>query len=235
MKTTVSFILASCSALFLGLSAPSGKAGDAAYPEALGFSTDGARFAFAEWGREDGSGFAYASVYAIDLVRDAWLASPVRVTVEDETAAPRAALTKALAAAGDMMESAGIGAPARQVYARPFHSEAEDEGEVRWARFGALDGRETMAAFRLEVFEIASTCPDQAFGFALIWDGEAIYRDARLSRSRGCPVGYSVERVYVDDQSLRPRFAVALIGIRRRGFEGVDLRHMAVPIPLGGG
>jgi len=154
-------IRASFSALLISLtSALPAFAGDAAYPEAIGFSDDGTRFAFAEWGRQDGSGFAYANLYVIDLAKDAWLGAPVRVLLEDETASPRAAY------------------------------------------------------------------------FSLSWAGDIVHQDQKLPASRGCPVRYSVERIFVEDQTYQPKYAVALIGVYRQGFEGPDLRHMAIPLPL---
>ena len=229
----MSFILVSFSSFLIAFaSAPFGNAGDAAYPEALGFSPRGDRFAFAEWGREDGSGFSYANVYVVDLVKDSWLSSPTRVVVEDERASPAAAYGQALAEASEVLRQFEISMPARLVHARSFHQNSANEGLIRWSRFGTIHAHMTTAEFRLEVFKAPSNCLDQAYIFALLWDGATVYRDDRLSPSRGCPVDYSVERIYIDDQNPEPRFAVALIGVYRQGFEGLDLRHIGVPIPL---
>lgn len=231
-------IRARCSLLgLLFVFATSGfaRAGDAAYPEALGFSSDGTRFAFAEWGQQDGSGFSYASVYLIDLARDAWITSPIRSLIEDETAPPRRAFTSALKRSEQAIAKAGISHPARVVFARP-HTEHSPEPEIHSFAYSPIA---SLGAFRqqhrigVSAFEIKTeNCPDPAFGFALSWNAVEIYRDAALSKSRGCPIGYSVERVFLPDSIFQSSYGVALIGVYRLGFEGPDMRHIAIPIPL---
>lgn len=210
-------------------------AGDAAYPEALGFSADGSRFAFAEWGQQDGSGFSYASVFIIDLESDSWLAAPVHEFIRDETASPRSAHAKALKIAEPQLAQADITHPARLAFARSHITPQGGEATHTffWQPIAMLHGGEARHQVMLKPFELSSAnCGETSFGFALIWDGREIYRDRSLSKSRGCPTLYSVERIYMPDSIFRAKFGVALIGVYRWGFEGPDLRHIAVPIPL---
>lgn len=218
--------------LALGLSGPA-IAGDAAYPEALGFSDDGTRFAFAEWGIQDGSGFSYANVFVIDLVKDAWIAPPVRKLVQDEAAQPRAVLNSALVEAEAVLAGAGIDQPARLVFARPYViQQAGARHSLGWRPISMLGGRAEPHEIMVEIFPLDGVdCDDESYGLALRWDGREVYRDTRLSTSRGCPLGYSVDRVYISE-SLRANYAVALVGVYRWSFEGPDLRYIAVPIPL---
>ena len=66
----------------LGALAPA-KAGDAATLNVLGFSSDGAIFAFEEYGVQDGSGFPYANRYYIDTATDTFLpGSPIRKRID---------------------------------------------------------------------------------------------------------------------------------------------------------
>ena len=147
MKTIVSNLRASFNGfLFTTLSALPLFAADASYPEAIGFSEDGTRFAFVEWGRQDGSGFAYANLYVLDLAKDSWLISPIRVLVEDETAAPRAAYEMALDQAQDALQKFDISRPARLIYAAPFKGFRTTRGTITWSRYGALDGRDSSAS-----------------------------------------------------------------------------------------
>src|SRR5262245_47503462 len=72
------------------------EAGDAAQLNILGFSRDGAIFAFEEYGVQDGSGFPYANRFYIDTATDSFLArTPVRVRIDDENASIDAARDKA--------------------------------------------------------------------------------------------------------------------------------------------
>ena len=214
-------------------------AGDAAYPVALGFSADGKHFAFAEWGRQDGSGFAYASVFFIDLENDKWMAAPIHDVILDEAASPRSAFVTALNAAEPVLAKAEITHPARLVFARNPVTPNGDHppDDISWLPITMSWGDIKQHQIELETFELENAdCDDLAFektqGFALFWDGQEIYRDKSLSQSRGCPTLYSVERVYMPDSVFPATFGVALIGFYRYGFEGADLRHIAVPIPL---
>ncbi|WP_161863713.1 DUF2259 domain-containing protein [Algicella marina] len=211
-------------------------AGDAAHPQAIGFSDGGERFAFLEWGQQDGSGFGYASVFIVDLERDAWVVPPVRSLIEDEAVAPMVARQQAWSAAADALGDAGIHQPARLVHSRPFLP-AEKGGErveVAWRPITIPGAMPDTSVLYLETFALpAEGCEGEtAMGFALMWKGEEIARDVDLPESRGCPTAYSIERIYASEVWPPAPYAVALIGVFRRGFEGPDLRHIALPIPL---
>ncbi len=210
-------------------------AGDAAIPEPLGFSSDGTVFAFTETGRQDGSGFSYANVYAVDLVRDAWVMLPVRIVEQDELGSPlsirAAALTKAEGALGGL----NLTEPARLLYARQpgFPQATSQSVDLRW-RGTSTPGFE-IGRFEivLETFVLqTSDCDIETLGFALSVHGEEIARDGVIPASRNCPYGYSIERVFAPDGVFPTPFLVALIGVYKRGFEGADLRHIAIPIPV---
>ena len=202
-------------------------------PEALGFSADGLRFAFGEWGQQDGSGFVYGSVYFLDLGRDAWTAQPVRVLIREETVAPGVAWQEAQRNAGVALAAAEIAWPAQLVFARTAPGARADRATFGWTSFTPDVIAAHEAVVSLASFEIAGTdCGDPPLGFALEIDGREVHRDARLPGSRGCPSGYSLERVYLPHHVGDPAFAVALIGVYRWAFEGEDLRHIAVPVPL---
>lgn len=208
-------------------------AADAAYPEPIGFSRDGSRFSFVEWGQQDGSGYSYANLYFIDLTNDSWINAPERVLIEDESVAPRAALAAALEAGSTKLAAANIDHPARLVFARPFvgsdgSKEMNGSGEVRWSLpLETVTHQSWLVTFPMQ----SANCQGDVLGFALNWDGAEVYRDEKISKSRGCPTDYTLERVYIPDFST-PSYAVALIGVFTYGFEGRDMRHIAVPIPL---
>jgi len=223
-------------ALWLASAGPVAAA-EAGYPQPLGFSPDGTRFAFAEWGVQDGSGFSFANLYVIDIAADRYAARPVRVVIKDETAAANQALRQAKERAAEALEDAAITLPARLVYAAPFALPDDDASlqtvPVRWrdpvgvgAEAGAFDL--SLSRFPLP----GRDCGYDQFGFALALDGVEFYRDAALPGSRYCPVGYTLERVYLADMVWPEPVAVALIGVHSPGFEGLNLRHIAVPIPL---
>lgn len=224
---------------FLGAALPA-SAGDGAHPLPLGFSEDGRIFAFAEWGAEDGSGFAYASVYLIDLAADKWAAKPVKIRHERDGASARLALVEALGKAEPALSGVGITQPARLVFARApgLPEGATERHDITLQAYGLLapQGRAYEAVLEPRVLA-GGDCGDVGFGagkaagFALRWGGAAVHEDTKLPASRGCPTGYSLERIYMAEQA-EGGYAAALIGVYRYGFEGPDLRHIALPLPL---
>ena len=65
----------------------SASAGDFAELNILGFSADGAVFAFEQYGVQDGSGFPYAERFYIDTGDDSFVSgTPIRVRIDDENA-----------------------------------------------------------------------------------------------------------------------------------------------------
>lgn len=205
-------------------------AADTAHPKALGFSQDGTRFAFLEWGIQDGSGFPYANAYIVDLTNDAWLTRPIREVIENDTVPPRMAERQTRQALDPALDDHGITHPAKLIYARaPLGQEDPAAHDISWQT--PLGSVETHKLTISEIPLPASQCIDETVGAILTWNGAEIYRDTKISASRGCPIGYTLERIYVADYTL-PDFAVALIGVWTNGFEGQDLRHIALPIPL---
>ncbi len=58
-------------------------AGDNAQLDIVGFSSDGKYFAFEQHGYYDGSGFGYASMYIIDVAKNAWAEKPIEINGEE--------------------------------------------------------------------------------------------------------------------------------------------------------
>jgi len=76
----------------LALTASPVLAGDAAQVDVIGFSQDGAYFAFEQYGEQDGSGMAYSDIVVVDVAKNEWAAKPVRVTLDPEDDADQLAL-----------------------------------------------------------------------------------------------------------------------------------------------
>jgi predicted secreted protein len=60
--------------------------------------------------------------------------------------------------------------------------------------------------------------------------GTHIYEDKEIPKSRNCPMAYRLIAVYAPSRYSEFPYSVALIGVYRRGFEGPDMRYIAVPI-----
>jgi predicted secreted protein len=107
-----------------------------------------------------------------------------------------------------------------------------------------LTGPEHKLIFKLQVFDAKSAepCPDPAQkpkGFALavargFEPRRELHRDDLLPASRGCPVNYGISDVirFDPDSSGKSPRLVALVHVYGTGFEGPDVRFIAVPVRL---
>ena len=84
--------------LILALGAfTSALAGESAQFDAIGYSEDGRYFAFEQFGIQDGSGFAYAEIFLIDLTTDSFVGgAPFETRIDTELAPVAAARAQAI-------------------------------------------------------------------------------------------------------------------------------------------
>ncbi|HLV85283.1 MAG TPA: DUF2259 domain-containing protein, partial [Devosia sp.] len=96
----------------LALLAGPALAGDRAQIDLIGYSADGSYFAFEEFGIQDGSGFAYSSIYVVDLVEDSWVVgTPFRLQADEERTTLSDIRAAARARAADNIATLGIEVP----------------------------------------------------------------------------------------------------------------------------
>lgn len=234
------FLMALCAATLLATSS-SAHAGDTASVEVLGFSADGATFAFEEFGIQDGSGFPYANRYYIDTANDSFLpGTPIRVTLEQDGAgisdARALARTQAQSVIADtiLAENRGFTAgwnavteqsadPFRMaVNPRPVFPAIDSPLEFRLAELPMPDGAECYGFGEPAGFRLTRIATEAGAESVLV------HEDSAIPQSRGCPLGYAISGIqtfYPDGGT--PVFAV-MIAVRKVGFEGPDHRFIAV-------
>ena len=233
----------------LGLLPSAAWAADAAESVPIGYSADSRYFAFEQWGIQDGSGFAYSSIFVIDLAANAWVdGTPFRVMTEDESAKAGAARKKAYAAAAPTLDRLGIAEPATVLAAAPATQIMGHRNALTFDRYyrsagpalsDAGSGLFDAMRFRLELgtknLTPAADCygadgPYKGFSLTLtdLHSGKAhgVHNDSALPKSRGCPLGYDLDKV-VAPATAGP--LVAIVGVYTFGFEGQDRRYLAVP------
>ena len=230
--------LLAASLFSIGLAAPA-QAGDRAGFNALGFSTDGRYFAFEEYGIQDGSGFPYSNIYAIDLPADKWVAgAPFSVRLDADDSSLAAAREQAMDLAQPALDTLSLTAPAEMI-AHIGDGEPDDGQVLSFGQPGyGLAEPQNVRTLSLDTFPLASAstpCADYTDqpteGFALLLDGVEFYRDQSLPKSRGCALGYRIHAVVTPFQGgLREPATVAIISVYPFGFEGPDRRFIAVPI-----
>ncbi|WP_127145112.1 DUF2259 domain-containing protein [Pelagibacterium montanilacus] len=222
-----------------GLSAPQAMAADQALIEVLGYSPDGRYFAFEQFGIQDGSGFAYAEIFLIDLDTDRFaLGSPFRARIEEEPSGLDDARDAVRAMAGTAL--ADITVPARPLV---VHADGEIDPAPRDISFAlpgfGLDDTGEPHALSLEVFGSTSPldCEDwfggPAQGYALTLEapgqGAELHRDSSVPRSRNCTADYRIHSIHIPFADWSLASAVAVISVWSHGFEGLDRRFIALP------
>lgn len=215
-------------------------AGDAAGLSILGFSPDGAIFAFEEYGAQDGSGFPYANRFYIDTAKDSFVTgTPIRVRIDDETATAEAARRAAREQAQAVMKDATL----QPGFTAGFNAITELSADpYRLAVnprpvFPPIDAPHE---FRIEEIplEQPANCHDlgTAIGFRLIRVGltpdesaQIIHEDSSIPESRNCPLGYRLGAVQTFYPKDGPPVYAVLVSVRSVGFEGPNHRWIAVP------
>ncbi len=224
----------------LAIAGSSAQAADAAKRSILGFSPDGAYFAFEEYGVQDGSGFPYSNLYIIESETDEWLrGTPVRALIRRESAK--------LIEVRNLMHRRGdpflwrlkIGRTGQQILSDP----AEKAEEA--ARFVAFtvpdkDGAFGLGSVRLRLSEFAVEADHCAFvgrppkGFSLILEDSngqplrILQEDKGLPKSRGCALRYGISDVLVYPRPGLGPVLIVMVSVYRFGFEGLDRRFMAI-------
>jgi predicted secreted protein len=227
--------------------APAAHAADRALLNMLGYSADGDTFAFEEFGIQDGSGFAYSTVYVIDLANDKWTSgTPFEVQADDEAQTLAEVRAAAITKAQDTLDEYEIGVPV-QIIGLIGDGEADATGRrLTWstpACCGAGATQDDAFSLILSVRGITSEedyCRDMSpVGYVLTYQDESGVRQLHadgdvLPKSRRCTLDY---RIYAVVQPFESYFAdgferrrVAVIASYPFGFEGVDRRFLAVPI-----
>ncbi|MEJ1161044.1 DUF2259 domain-containing protein [Prosthecomicrobium sp. N25] len=230
--------LAATLAVLAGL-APAAWAADAARRSIIGFSPDGAYFAFEEFGIQDGSAFPYANVYIIDTARDEWVrGSPHRVLLQSDQARLDQARSEARNAASDTLVRLAIGQQGEVIV-----SEAADrlEKAARFVAFTVPDQGPVrgLGTVRLRITEHQLQRAGCAFGkdlrgFVLqLEDAQGaplrvMHEDREIPPSRGCPKGYGISEVQIFPRIGKGPVLVVIVSVYRFGFEGLDRRYIGI-------
>jgi len=219
-------------------------AGDRAELNILGYSADGAFFAFEEFGKRDGSGFPYSSIFILDLEKDEWTGgSPFRVMPEREDATLTAVRAEAREKADAQLKTLGTREPA-SILALIGDGVPDTTAKfLTVGQPGVTEPGEVLNEVQLQLSTFPADSPEpctdyigeKAKGFALSVStsdlARDVHRDESLPQSRGCPLDYRFYAVVAPFGSTeRLAHTVALVSVYAHGFEGPDRRFIAVPL-----
>jgi len=227
--------------LLILLAPASAHAGDYADREIIGFSSDGAYFAFEEYGIEDGSGFPYSNIYFIDTRNDAWVeGTPVRVRVEGDSPPLFETRSEAQDKARPFYAKLGISPSGRLVASNPATETSADPHRVSFLPRLIVPPSGPGLTLRLAEKELpAPHCPDfesSYKGFELFLESEnetkTLHADDTLPQSRRCPVGYGISDVVTFEPEGGQTVLAVLVNVHSLGFEGPDRRFIAITTRL---
>lgn len=207
----------------------------------IGFSADGAVFAFEEFGVQDGSGFPFANRFFINTATDSFLpGSTVRVTIEDEQKTIADARASAAAQSSGLEKLYSFSANPGVIAA--FNPVSEIDNDARQLRympmsmvpefFGAYSARLTEK--QIPIAAACNSATETTLGFRLEMtevNGKpasiVLHDDVSVPKSRNCPRGYRLGGVitHFADGIWTHAF---LVLFRSFGFEGEHGRWIAV-------
>ena len=232
--------------LFLLLIVPA-RAGDMSSFDPVGFSADGTRYAFIEYGVSDGSGAPYATGYLIDTVNDRWVSgTPVRLGGGEPGDLSATEIARRIAdlraeARTRLSQAAGVEtwAPGHIHVLSPATDVSRDGSELSVGPYYSLFGRDQPVTVRLEQLPLEQTSRDCPFGDTkgmrvTLEEGgrtSVLQEDTRIPKSRYCPTQYrlaGVQTHYVRGDGPVSRVLVVLVQMFTPGFEGSDVRWLAL-------
>ena len=232
----LSLVLIGVSALF-----STAKAGDIAARHIIGFSPDGAYFAFEEYGVQDGSGFPYANIYFSNTRENSWVkGSPIRVLIQDEQTDLAIARERAVTQAAALIKKFKI-QPGGQILAhnpvtelnRPTDEVTVAPGNAPFLQKHALTF--AVKALSLETKRCKDYGAEAQMGYVLTAqrygsEGEqTLHKDKRIPTSRGCPKRYAISDVirFMPPSETKKALYIVLLQVFSYGFEGDDGRYLA--------
>lgn len=233
------YLIAAAALLVL---ATAGHAAERAEISLIGFSADNRYFAFEEFGIQDGSGFAYSSIFIVDLVADSWPAGPFRMRADTEETTLTAIRSDAWEAAAPALGNYAITEPPVMIALNGDGEFANDGLTLDFGIPGYSEPGHVFGNYSLSLEIFKSTSPqdciaylgDNPMGFALLIDSDGdvrdVHRDASIPNSRGCPTTYRIYGVAAPFWASDLGAAVALVSVYAFGFEGVDRRFIALPL-----
>lgn len=214
--------------LALTLAAANADAGDLYNFRSLGFSNDGRYYAFVQSVVQDGSGFPSAEAAVIEVATNS-MVKRKHVVLEGDNATETQATTKAITG----VDLAGYGINGNNKGETLLVRELSDRSRYADTVFGANYYRDySLTAESIPEANPNDHCLSEDRGnlLKLTLTGNTanplnlvMQQDSKLPAARECAFKYEVRRVILSDDKL-----VVIVSYHSNGFEGADIRFMAV-------
>lgn len=226
--------------ILLFVSATSAWAEDTAILKFLGFSKNGKYLAFQQYGVTDGKGAAYAMLYFVDVADNNYQEKPIETIEDYKSGSPAGSaaqdtvrqlnldqgktLLKDLGIDGENFGTKVISHQPYDTDINPHfaHFTLEPQGKVKYEI--SLEEQATKPETD------CNTTPSDVVGFTLnLKRGDdakpkILQHDNKIPKSRGCPIGYHIQDVYV----YKGKYIAVFIHVYTPGFEGKNTRYLVV-------
>jgi len=211
----------------------------------LGFSKDGKYYACEQYGVQDGSGFPYSEVFFVEVGKNGWAKSPIRISATAEKSTLRAIRAEVRKQAAGPLNALGI-------------VPGENRGELSFTAAPGLDpvkpncapqtvSFKGQAGDPLKLVLSSRALPESKTGAVDLSYGPSAAMRLMLSQTGGTQVvlqddrevvsscagarGYTINRVIQLPAGKETRLVVVLAYLRP-GFEGLDVRYSVVTSTL---
>jgi len=224
--------------ILLNLVATIAWAGDAATLNFIGFSSTGKHLAFQQYGVTDGKGAAYATLYFLDVADNKYQDKPIE-TIEDYKSGSPGGREAQETVRQLNLEQAKTQLKALEITAGNTgvqvvsHSPYDTDINSHIARF-TLDLKSNLK-YEINLEErqtkAEADCGNliDTSGFMLsLKQGEnkpkILQHDGKVPKSRGCPLHYHIQDVYV----YKNKYVAVFIHVYTASFEGKNMRYIVV-------
>ncbi|MCB1517965.1 MAG: DUF2259 domain-containing protein [Hyphomicrobiaceae bacterium] len=210
--------------------------------DVIGYSRDGRYFAFETFGRDPGTGTAYASLYVQDVSTNRFvLGTPTNAKTIDPNEPLGSVMEKARAQTPTLLNDLEIDLPA---IIEAMNGDGMADANTQKLDFGLLlnDGSGRIVGdYRLELdsFDTSATTDCRGLsgsptpkGFTLtLSSGDqdvVLHKDEVLTRSRGCPLSYEIKALFVPAGAVDISHGVALIAAQVQTDAGIVRQFLPV-------
>lgn len=226
--------------ILLFMSIMNAWAEDTATLKFLGFSKNGKYLAFQQYGVTDGKGAAYAMLYFVDVADNSYQEKPIETIEDYKSGSPAGnaaqdtvrqlnldqgkAQLKDLGIEGESFGTKVISHLPYDTDINPHiaHFMLEPQGKVKYEV--SLEEHATKSETD------CNAAPTDVVGFTLSLKRvdetkpKILQHDNKIPKSRGCPVGYHIQDIYVH----KNKYIAVFIHVYTPGFEGKNTRYLVV-------
>lgn len=187
----------------------------------IGFSKDGKYFAFERYGTYDGSAFPYSEIFFLDICKNDYANSPMRLVLEDDGGDEEQARARNLKNAKPILDRLGIDI---SIKGTMMLNDATEEKIVP-VRYNGQEMTLKLETFATGVQDCWQDRGEMKFTLSLVRNGVTtiLQKDTKVPKSRSCAFSYWLHGVVCYNSAI-----VGIVSYAAPGFEGPDTRQIAV-------